>query len=69
MTSPPKTKLQLTQEIVVMMQRSLSRPVFVHEVEKHLQGFPVTSLGGEFRKSWYENQTKPNKLISIQYVK
>lgn len=31
-----------------MMQRSLSRPVFVHKVEEHLQGFPITTLGKEF---------------------
>lgn len=43
----PQTKL--TQEVVVMMQWPLSAPVFVHKVEEHLLGFPITTLEVEIR--------------------
>lgn len=44
-----------------MMQRPLSHPVFVHEVQEHLQGFPITSLGGDFKDELiYAKQTTTN---------
>lgn len=43
-----------------MMQRSLSCPVFIHEIEKHLQGFSVATLGGEFRYSGHLYQKRNN---------
>lgn len=48
---PRNQKSKLTQEVVVLMQWPLPCPVFVHEVEEHLQGFPITTLGREFRDS------------------
>lgn len=55
-----------------MMQRSLSCPVFVDEVEEHLQGFPITTLRGEFRDkltSEEKHENSQKKLFIILGVK
>lgn len=53
-----------------MMQRSLSSPVFVDEVEQHLKGFPITTLHSGFKdKSEEKHPSCQKKLFIIIQVK